>query len=61
MEQHGIELAEQPAAELEDLAMVRSQTAVPISADESVASRYRGEAAALAWERTVAFLTDALA
>jgi len=30
-------------------------------ADESVASRYRGEAAALAWERTVAFLTDALA
>jgi carboxymethylenebutenolidase len=30
-------------------------------ADESFANRYRGEAAALAWERTVAFLTDALA
>ena len=30
-------------------------------ADESVGSRYRGEAAVLAWERTVAFLTDALA
>jgi o-succinylbenzoate synthase len=38
MERHGIELAEQPAADLKDLAMVRSQTAVPIAADESIAS-----------------------
>jgi carboxymethylenebutenolidase len=30
-------------------------------AEESDASRYRSEAAALAWERTVAFLRDALA
>ena len=37
MERHGIELAEQPAADLEDLAAVRGQTAVPIAADESVA------------------------
>ena len=36
MERHGIELAEQPAADLEDLAAVRNQTAVPIAADESV-------------------------
>jgi muconate cycloisomerase len=39
MERHGLELAEQPASELEDLAAVRSQTAVPLAADESVASR----------------------
>ncbi len=38
MERHRIELAEQPAADLEDLAVVRSQTAIPIAADESVAS-----------------------
>jgi o-succinylbenzoate synthase len=38
MERHRIELAEQPAADLEDLAVIRSQTAVPIAADESVAS-----------------------
>jgi o-succinylbenzoate synthase len=38
MERHGIELAEQPAADLEDLALVRDQTAIPIAADESVAS-----------------------
>ena len=38
MERHGIELAEQPAADLEDLAAVRGQTAVPIAADESVAN-----------------------
>jgi muconate cycloisomerase len=37
MERHGIELAEQPAADLEDLAAVRNQTAIPIAADESVA------------------------
>jgi L-alanine-DL-glutamate epimerase-like enolase superfamily enzyme len=38
MERYGLELAEQPAADLEGLAAVRSQTAVPIAADESVAS-----------------------
>jgi L-alanine-DL-glutamate epimerase-like enolase superfamily enzyme len=38
MERHGIELAEQPAEDLEGLAAVRSQTAVPIAADESVTS-----------------------
>ena len=36
MERHGIELAEQPAADLEGLAAVRDQTAIPIAADESV-------------------------
>jgi len=36
MERHGLELAEQPAADLEDLAVVRNQTAIPIAADESV-------------------------
>ena len=38
MERNGIELAEQPAADLEDLAAVRNQTAIPIAADESVNS-----------------------
>src|SRR5581483_11977156 len=38
MERHRIELAEQPAADLEGLAAVRSQTAIPIAADESGAS-----------------------
>jgi o-succinylbenzoate synthase len=38
MERHGIELAEQPAADLEDLAAVRNQTAIPIAADESINS-----------------------
>jgi o-succinylbenzoate synthase len=38
MERHGVELAEQPAADLEDLAAVRNQTAIPIAADESVAA-----------------------
>jgi o-succinylbenzoate synthase len=38
MERHGIELAEQPAPDLEGLATVRAQTAVPIAADESVAT-----------------------
>jgi o-succinylbenzoate synthase len=37
MERHGLELAEQPAADLEELALVRDQTAVPIAADESIA------------------------
>jgi muconate cycloisomerase len=37
MERHGIELAEQPVADLDGLAAVRAQTAVPIAADESVA------------------------
>ncbi len=36
MEPFGLELAEQPAADLEGLAVVRSQTAIPIAADESV-------------------------
>lgn len=38
MERYGLELAEQPAADLEDLAAVRNQTAIPIAADESVSS-----------------------
>jgi o-succinylbenzoate synthase len=38
MEAFGIELAEQPAAGLEEMALVRAQTAIPIAADESVAS-----------------------
>ena len=38
MERFGIELCEQPAPGLEDLAAVRAQTAVPIAADESVAA-----------------------
>jgi O-succinylbenzoate synthase len=38
MERHGLELAEQPAEGLQGLAAVRSQTAVPIAADESVSS-----------------------
>jgi L-Ala-D/L-Glu epimerase len=37
MEPFGIELAEQPAADLEDLALVRARTAIPIAADESIA------------------------
>jgi o-succinylbenzoate synthase len=36
MEPSGLELAEQPAADLEDLAVVHAQTAIPIAADESV-------------------------
>jgi L-alanine-DL-glutamate epimerase-like enolase superfamily enzyme len=36
MEAFGLELAEQPAADLEDLALVRGQTAIPIAADESI-------------------------
>ena len=38
MERFGIELAEEPTSGLEELALVRSQTAVPIAADESVSS-----------------------
>jgi L-Ala-D/L-Glu epimerase len=38
MERFGIELCEQPAPALEDLAAVRAQTAVPLAADESVAT-----------------------
>jgi L-alanine-DL-glutamate epimerase-like enolase superfamily enzyme len=38
MERFGLELAEQPCPDLEDLAVVRGQTAVPLAADESVAS-----------------------
>jgi o-succinylbenzoate synthase len=36
MERHGIELAEQPSADLDRLAAVRSETDVEIAADESV-------------------------
>ncbi len=39
MEPQGLELAEQPAAGLEELALVRERTAIPIAADESVAGR----------------------
>ncbi len=38
MERCSLELAEQPAAGLEELALVRGHTAIPIAADESVAS-----------------------
>jgi len=38
MERYGIEVAEEPTSGLEELAIVRSQTAVPIAADESVSS-----------------------
>jgi len=38
VERFGIELAEQPAPTLEDLAAVRSRTSIPIAADESVAT-----------------------
>jgi o-succinylbenzoate synthase len=36
MERHGLELAEQPAANLDDLAAVKARSSVPIAADESV-------------------------
>jgi L-Ala-D/L-Glu epimerase len=45
MERHGIELAEQPAADLEDLALVNDQTAIPLAADESVVTRGDAERA----------------
>jgi L-alanine-DL-glutamate epimerase-like enolase superfamily enzyme len=38
MEEHQIELAEQPCSSLKDLAEVRRQTEIPIVADESIAS-----------------------
>ena len=38
LEPYGIELAEQPCADLSGLASVRARTAIPIVADESVAS-----------------------
>jgi L-alanine-DL-glutamate epimerase-like enolase superfamily enzyme len=38
IESVGIELAEQPAPGLEDLAAVRRQTSIPVAADESVVS-----------------------
>jgi len=38
LERHRIELAEQPAADLADLRLVNEETAIPIAADESVAS-----------------------
>jgi L-alanine-DL-glutamate epimerase-like enolase superfamily enzyme len=36
MAEHGIELAEQPCASLEDLSRVRAETDVPIAGDESI-------------------------
>ena len=38
MEEHVVELAEQPVAGLEQLAEVRARTRIPLAADESVAS-----------------------
>jgi len=38
MEPFGLELAEQPSSDLEDLRLVSQGTAIPIAADESVAS-----------------------
>ena len=45
IERYGIELAEQPASDLEELALVRGQTAIPIAADESVTSVEEAERA----------------
>ncbi len=38
MEHFSLELAEQPAAGLEELALVRGRTAIPVAADESVST-----------------------
>ncbi|SRR5581483_8620537 len=46
MERFGVELAEQPAADLEDMRLVRAATAVPLAADESVATVAEAERAA---------------
>lgn len=46
LESQRIELAEQPAAGLEDLRLVRSRTAIPIAADESVVSAADAQRAA---------------
>ena len=48
LEPLGIELAEQPAPSLRDLAAVRGQTSIPIAADESVASSKEAARAARA-------------
>src|SRR5207244_12157978 len=45
MESFGIELAEQPSADLQDLAVVRGQTAIPLAADESIAGTADAERA----------------
>jgi L-Ala-D/L-Glu epimerase len=45
LEPYGIELAEQPSPSLQDLALVRAQTAIPIVADESVADLEQARAA----------------
>jgi L-Ala-D/L-Glu epimerase len=45
LESSGIELAEQPSPSLQDLAWVRARTAIPIVADESVASIEQAHAA----------------
>jgi L-Ala-D/L-Glu epimerase / N-acetyl-D-glutamate racemase len=38
MERHGLELAEEPVSGLEELALLRARTAIPLAADESVGS-----------------------
>jgi L-alanine-DL-glutamate epimerase-like enolase superfamily enzyme len=38
LERVGIELAEQPGSDLQDLRLVRRETAIPIAADESITS-----------------------
>ena len=45
LERHEIELAEQPAGTLEELADIRRETRIPIFADESVASAAEARAA----------------
>jgi L-alanine-DL-glutamate epimerase-like enolase superfamily enzyme len=45
MERFALELAEEPAAGLEELALVRGRTAIPVAADESVASPEEAERA----------------
>jgi muconate cycloisomerase len=45
MERFSLELAEQPAAGLEELALVRGRTAIPIAADESVSGPDEAERA----------------
>jgi L-alanine-DL-glutamate epimerase-like enolase superfamily enzyme len=45
MEPFGLELAEQPSTDLEDLRLVSQGTAIPIAADESVASAEDAERA----------------
>jgi O-succinylbenzoate synthase len=46
LEPHGIELAEQPVATLEEMAALAASTSIPLAADESVASLDEAERAA---------------